>query len=51
MKNIKKTVESVLSVLFPFDGRSTRVSVFMQDKWLARISSDIYVKDYMWIKR
>jgi len=51
MKNIKKTIETVLNMLFPFDGRPEKVSILMQRNWLETITSDLYVKDYMWSKK
>jgi hypothetical protein len=51
MKNIKKTIELILNRLFPLDNTPSKVSVFMQRSWLETVSSDLYVKDYMWSKK
>ena len=51
MKTIKKTVETILNKLFPFDGNSSKVSLLMQRSWLETVTSDLYVKDYMWSKK
>jgi hypothetical protein len=51
MKNIKKTIISILNKLFPFEDHPEKVSILMQRNWLQTITSDLYVKDYMWSKK
>jgi hypothetical protein len=45
---MKKTINSILSILFPFKEHNCRMSVFIQETWLEKIMRPTQVKDYLW---
>ena len=45
---MKKTIQSILSVLFPFREINDRTSVFVQQTWLEKMMNSPQVKDYLW---
>lgn len=47
-KTIKNTIQSILSIMFPFKETPTRNSVFMQQTWLEKNTDSLHVKDYIW---
>jgi hypothetical protein len=47
-KTIKNTIQSILSIMFPFKETPTRNSVFMWQTWLEKNTDSLHVKDYIW---
>jgi hypothetical protein len=48
MTNIKTTINSILTFLFPFKETPNRNSVFIQQTWLEKNTDSLHVKDYLW---
>jgi hypothetical protein len=48
-QSIIQAIKDVLSFIFPFrDVNNNRNSIFIQQTWLEKNSSEPYVKDYLW---
>jgi hypothetical protein len=45
---MKKTITTILSILFPFREYNDRPSVFIQSTWLEKVMTSPQVKDYLW---
>lgn len=45
---MKTTINTILSILFPFHELNYRSSVFIQETWMEKIMNPIQVKDYLW---
>jgi hypothetical protein len=45
---MKKTINTILSILFPFRELNDRPSVFFQDTWLERAMYPTQIKDHLW---
>ena len=45
---MKNTINTILSILFPFRELKDRPSVFIQDTWLDKVMRPTQVKDYLW---
>jgi hypothetical protein len=45
---MKNLIQSILSVLFPFQELNDRASVFVQQTWLDKMMTSPQVKDYLW---
>jgi hypothetical protein len=45
---MKKTINTILSILFPFQELNDRPSVFVQQSWLEKLLTSPQLKDYLW---
>ena len=45
---MKNTINTILSILFPFKEPIARKSVFIQETWIDNVMRDTQVKDYLW---
>jgi hypothetical protein len=45
---MKKTINTILSILFPFRELNDRPSVFIQSTWLEKVMTTPQLKDYLW---
>lgn len=45
---MKKTINTILSILFPFKELNDRNSVFISQTWLERNTQELFVKDILW---
>lgn len=45
---MKKTITTILSILFPFREYNDRPSVFVQSTWLEKVMTSPQLKDYLW---
>ena len=48
---MKNTINTILSILVPFEGPTSRTSVFIQETWLEKIMRPTQVKDYLWTRK
>jgi len=48
---MKKTINTILSILFPFRELNDRPSVFVQQSWLEKLLTSPQIKDYLWTLR
>lgn len=45
---MKAIINTILSFVFPFEEKPTRVSVFIQESWLEKTMRPTQLKDYIW---
>ena len=45
---MKQHINTILSILFPFQELNDRPSVFIQQSWLEKVMTSPQVKDYLW---
>ncbi len=48
ISKMKKTINTILSILFPFQELNDRPSVFIQQSWLEKTLTSPQLKDYLW---
>lgn len=51
ISKMKSTINTILSILFPFEEPTSRTSVFIQETWLEKIMQPTQVKDYLWTSK
>jgi ABC-type uncharacterized transport system permease subunit len=45
---MKKTINTILSILFPFKELNSKVSVLSEQSWLEKVMTTPQLKDYLW---
>ena len=45
---MKQHINTILSILFPFQELNSKVSVLSEQSWLEKIMTSPQVKDYLW---
>ena len=48
ISKMKSTINTILSILFPFQELNDRPSVFIQQSWLEKTLTSPQLKDYLW---
>jgi len=45
---MKTLISKILSLLFPHQEPSSKLSIFLEETWLEKIMKPTQVKDYLW---
>jgi len=45
---MKNVINNILSILFPFNDKPSRSSIFIQETWLEKAMRPTQIKDYLW---